>query len=97
MAYKKRKSKITITDSINQKLDEIEMPDSSKVYAPKKEKINDFVSLVGEEVFFEEPLAKKNKEKKLSGIGDKVMNTFILIIVLVGFIGFLTFILKLNS
>ncbi len=100
MRNRGRKCRIRVTDSINEKLDAIQTSSSSDVYTPKQDVSNNFLSLVGEEVYFgvtEEEKKRNEKAEKRSIMKRKVFNTFIFLAVLIGFIIFISVLVKIYT
>lgn len=100
MLMKGRKCRIKVTDSLNKKLDAMDSANSADVYAPKEDKDNNFLNLVGEEIYFgvtEDEKIKNEKHEKMSKIGNKIFNAIILVIVLIGFVAFIGIVIKINA
>jgi len=100
MRNRGRKCRIRVTDSINEKLDAIQTSSSSDVYTPKQDVSNNFLSLVGEEAYFgvtEEEKKRNEKAEKRSIMKRKVFNTFIFLAVLIGFIIFISVLVKIYT
>lgn len=88
----KNQSKITLTESIKQKLDDSIPVDASCAYNPVESKENnEFLNLIGEDAYFnsDETTLKTDKKKIRKGKTKDYINLVIGIIALVGFILFL--------
>ena len=101
MLKKERKCRITITESINEKLDSMESEKSIDAYEPKEDKGEmDFLNLVGEDIYFEkseEEIEKEKRRKNMSKVSDEIINIFVVTSIVIGLIVFLVILLKINS
>lgn len=100
MRNREKKCRIKITNEINEKLDALEYSNSTDVYEPKKKKDDNFLSLVGEETYFEmteDDKKRIKKNEKINSIGNKFFNISIFFIVIIGFFIFIGIIFKMSA
>ncbi len=99
MLKRKQKCRIKLNESINEKLDNLSEIKSTDVYKPTDDvKDDNFLNLVGDEVYFEltdVDINKSRKDEKIGKLRNKVINILVILIVSIGFLIYLGTLVKI--